>query len=145
MSNELKKIKETRRKLREIDYDSILVQLVRIPDDVRDAKLAEWKRQRAELAGQLDRLESDYIIKKAQSWGIEVPRKQEWYVGHFKNPDPDNIPGETIAIEQEWLNDIGKAVITKQIRDARFAYWKGWVDLLIPILALVVALIALLK
>jgi hypothetical protein len=43
------------------------------------------------------------------------------------------------------LNEIGKAVITKQIRTERLAYWKGWAEILIPVLSLIVAIIALLK
>jgi hypothetical protein len=36
-------------------------------------------------------------------------------------------------------------MIAKQVRAARFSYWKGWVDLLIPILALLIAALALFK
>jgi len=36
-------------------------------------------------------------------------------------------------------------MVERRIKDARFAYWKRWADILVPILALVVAIIALLK
>lgn len=93
----------------------------------------------------LDEYESRYLIRKAQSWGIEVPYKREWYTVESKNPDSANMPGETVMVFQDWLNEIGKAVVTKQIRDERFAYWRGWAQILIPIMSLAVAIIALLK
>lgn len=128
---ELKKIREIRREivgleLRELE---VYVQTQKLPDDdprkVEElAHIAEERQRQLDL---LDKYESRYLLRKAENWGIELPFKEEWYAG------------------KGLLNNLGRAVITKQIRDARFAYWKGWVELLIPVLSLLLAIIALLK
>jgi hypothetical protein len=59
-------------------------------------------------------------------------------------PDPTD-PDTRHYLTLDRLNDRGRAAVIGQIRDARLAYWKGWTDLLIPILALLIAVLALFK
>ncbi len=91
--------------------------------------------------------ESEAIIHGAETWGIEIQSKPDWY-------ETDQVTGFGIQdalknIDQKrritFLSEKGFTMITKQIREARFAYWKGWAGILIPILSLIVAILALLK
>jgi hypothetical protein len=148
-SDERKKIKELRRALLALELQELEHHFSAWNDEPPFVKAAinieafnEVRRKQTSL---LDEYESRYLIRKAQRWGIEVPYKREWYSTEITNPDPDNMVGEKVTILQDWLNPIGKAVVTKQIRDERFAFWKGWAEILIPILSLTVAIVALLK
>jgi|GEM_PF-4233006 hypothetical protein len=104
--------------------------------------LDKIERLRA-LLGEHD---SRLLEAEAEKWGIEIPTnedKSDWY--KTKDPYPDSITGDTTYTVVEYLNDKGRTMIGKQVRDAKFAYWKGWADVLIPILALIVAGLALFK
>ncbi len=144
-----KKIRQLRRKLVALELKGLDYHFRAWNDEppfVEAAqKLESLEDERHKHLALLDEYESRYLIRKAQTWGIEVPYKREWYSVEVKNPDPDNMLGEKVTVFQDWLNDIGKAVVTKQIRDERFAYWRGWAGILIPILSLMIAIIALLK
>lgn len=97
----------------------------------------EMERLR-QLAGQV---QFRIIENKAAKWGIELPNKPEWYDSALIKLDPDGTSEEMCR----WLNQSGITMVSRQIKEARFAYWKQWVDLLVPILALLVAALALLK
>ena len=136
---ELKKLRQLRRRiwrleLRMVDLALTASRYERLPSDdaVAKFKVAEDERE-AQLA-LLDEYESQYLIRKAQRWGIEVPYKKEWYIVKERNDEP-----------VYWLNEVGKAVIIRQIRNEQFAHWRRWAEILIPILSLIVAIIALMK
>jgi len=62
----------------------------------------------------------------------------------IKLPDPDNVDADEGVIDR-WLNETDRTMVSKLIRAERFAYWKSWADMLVPILALIVAILALFK
>lgn len=147
---ERKEIKRLKKSILKLELSDLAVRLRAVSDKSIDIdKAAEktvlirriWRKEAAILA----ELETNYLVRKAESWGIEVPRKRDWFVVESKTDTMDTILLEAAIEVRDTLNNLGKAVITKQIREARFAYWKAWADILIPILALVVAIIALLK
>jgi hypothetical protein len=144
MFSELKKIRELRRKLVLLEFEEIDAIFKHRRGDA-PTNLEDFKRRREEISDHLDIYESRYLIRKAESFGIEVPYKEEWHCFQIKDAEPGKVTGEVITRIKEPLNNLGVAVITKQIRDVRFAYWKGWAEILIPILSLVLAILALLK
>jgi len=108
-------------------------------------------RQRRDTLKQLiARIDSRELERMAERYGIEIPFRPEWFTTEIFMPqciiehehDHDHDFDPTV---ERWLNETGRTMILRQIRETRFSYWKGWADLLIPILALLVAALALFK
>lgn len=96
----------------------------------------ETAQERATVAEIIRECESKILIEKAARWGIEPPN------------DTDSHAQETNArlrIITPYLNRAAQAILIHKIRSARFAYWKSWSEILIPILSLLVAILAILK
>jgi hypothetical protein len=92
--------------------------------------------------------DSRVLEMEAEKWGIEIASndaKPEWYSEKTKNPYPDRIGGDTINVVREYLNEKGRTMVAKQIRDARRANVKWWIEVLIPVMALIVAIGAVFK
>jgi len=92
----------------------------------------------------LAQYDSRKITRLAEKWGIDIPNRPEWYSTEIKEVDPEEFDGRDTVIDR-WLNEEGRTIISRQVSEARFARWKQWVDLLVPILALLVALVAVFK
>jgi hypothetical protein len=145
-TKELKHVRALRRQLVALNFQELEAAIQRRRGETdNDSVFGDIAESRREITELLNAAETRYLVCIAEKWGIEVPYKREWYSFEIKNPDPGIVPGETVTIYKNSLNSLGLSVINKQIRDARFAYWKGWIDLLIPILALIVAALALFK
>jgi len=127
--------------LRELNVNLTAAQYEPPPFDKAVMKLATLDKEKQAQLALLEEYESRYLIRKAQSWGIEVSYRQEWYTLKDRNDDPGTSGDRAVLL----LNEAGKAAITKQIRNEQFAYWKHWAEILIPILSLIVAIIALSK
>ena len=84
---------------------------------------------------------SDDLVKEAIRWGVDVPDRADWWT-EYKSVSPSTIDPKTM--EYKWLNDVGLSMISKQVTDAKLEYWKSVAQILTPILALIVAIIALL-
>ena len=123
-----------------MQFDELEVALIGRVQPTADAALGDIEEQRKEIAEKLDLYETRHLIGTAESWGIEVPYKADWY-----QRDVDDSGGVELVTFSDRLNTLGKAVITRQIREARRASVKWWADILIPILALLVAFLALFK
>lgn len=105
------------------------------------------REQRDKIKKLIEQHDSRELEKQAERFGIEIPTRPDWYSTDIKTIsqfDQAYVNGQDTVIDR-WLNETGRTMIAKQLRDARFSYWKGWADLLIPILALIVAALALLK
>lgn len=85
------------------------------------------------------------IERAAERWGVDIPTRPDWYSTEINKNEYASIIGGPDLYVSRWLNETGRSMLSRQIREARFIYWKGWADLLIPILALVVAALALFK
>ncbi len=73
------------------------------------------------------------LVRKAEKLGIEIP--QEWWITMRDSP----------YIEKDYLNSEHRAKLHRLVREERFKQANKWVGLLVPILALLVALVALMK
>ena len=107
---------------------------------------------RDQLNEALERLgnhDSRTLIAEAMNWGVEVPdstRKPEWYSEEIKRSKADTLGGTTKAvIVRPYLNRTGAVMIMNQIREAKLEYWRNRTAILVPILALIVAILALCK
>lgn len=74
-----------------------------------------------------DELRSQLLLPKADRLGIEVP--QDWFY-------PVGNGGRALAPREQRR-------LKRLIDSTRFDYWKRWVELLVPVLSLLVALAAL--
>ena len=104
--------------------------------------LDEWRDRRDHCIAVFRQWISDDLVKEAVQWGVEVPDRTDWWTEYI-SVSPSTINPQ--SKEYRWLNDVGLSMISKHVRDARFEYWRGWAQILIPILSLIVAIIALLK
>jgi hypothetical protein len=103
-----------------------------------------WGREKKrKLVNLIEQYDSRVLEKQAERFGIEIPVRPDWFSTEIKPANADTLDSRDTI--DRWLNETGRTMITKQVRDARFAYWKGWAEILVPILALIVAIIALLK
>jgi hypothetical protein len=90
---------------------------------------------------QLDKLESERLLRKANSLGIEFPKASDWWwedddAGKF-SPDGETWEGKY------YLTDIGKAGVSKLIREERRKNVEWWVKIITPILSAIIALLGL--
>jgi hypothetical protein len=93
-----------------------------------------FQGESAELTRELERMTTIRMRKKAARFGLSLPPfddDESWY----------DIP----YTGSKALTDTAIAKINREVSDLRFAYWKRWVELLIPILSLITTIIALLK
>jgi hypothetical protein len=89
--------------------------------------------------------ESSIVTRKAPKYGIDIPsarEKPEWWLDDTEEQHEAGVPNNMLAeVSTQWLSAKGRAIVISQIH----AYWKGLVELLITVLALLVAILALLK
>lgn len=95
---------------------------------------SEVDQERATAAIRLRHHEIKMLVYEAATWGIEPPKESDWYLAETNSP----------KIVTPDLNDLAVARIQHRIRNARLEYWRGYAQMLIPILSLLVAIIALL-
>jgi hypothetical protein len=92
--------------------------------------------ERDRLRASLKLLETERLIKRATKYDVEVP----------ENDDTHWATDQT-ALEK-YLTDKGKKLITRRIRDKRFAFFQRWspiLAILMSLLSLLVAIIAIVK
>jgi len=98
-------------------------------------ELEQWEDEFNAHREILFEYEASDLVQEAVKW--EIDADPEWRV-ELIDIDYHRMPKmQSMA----WLNETGRTKLRKQIRDARFAYWKGWADILVPPLALAVALL----
>ena len=103
------------------------------------------REKRDHLKKLIEKYDSRELERQAERYGIEIPIRPDWFTTEIIMIDFATVPEGADAITDRWLNETGRTMISKQISEARFAYWKRWADVLIPILALIVAALALFK
>jgi hypothetical protein len=91
---------------------------------------------------ELEALETDRLVRKARRHRVLIPKDKDWWWY-----DGENIQGTSLddMWESPFLTETRKVGAEKLISEARFTNVKRWIELFIPILSLLIALIALLK
>ncbi|PYS70364.1 MAG: hypothetical protein DMF69_13770 [Acidobacteria bacterium] len=136
--------RERRRIKKEIRKAEWQVWDIEVMGSIGAPTVAPYARKlRDNLIRSLEQYDSHQLEIQAERYGIEIPVKPEWFSTEIKAADPDTVGAKDVI--DRWLNETGRAMISKQVSDARFARWKRWVELLIPIFALIVAILALFK
>lgn len=113
-------------------YDHYAPQLkaARTEDDYREAR-EPFDIDAADIVSELERLKTRKIRERAIKFGIDFPP--------FENSEDnwDEIPYSSSRA----LTEKAQTKLAHQISVARFAYWKQWAELLVPILSLLVSLV----
>lgn len=99
-------------------------------DSTFDLQRSELVSRRNELENRLAVLESSRLKHEAARFGIDLIRAVgPWYSESNRR--------------YEWLKEPEQIAASQIIREARFAWWKKWLELLVPILSLIIAILAL--
>ena len=127
--------KELQREIRQL---YIQIYLTLSPNDPAATSELEYKLRRK--IEQLDWFESPHLIRTATRLGIELPLDRDgwWYSRTFDDPFD-------IARFENVLTATGRRGARKLIKEERFRLLKAWAELLVPILALVTAILALIR
>ena len=72
------------------------------------------------------------LTKQAEKFGIDLPAFDDFLFW-------DQIPHTGVHL----LTESALSKLNREITDARFAYWKRWIDVLSPVLSVIIALLAL--
>src|SRR5262245_13905522 len=129
---------DDRRKLRklrkEVERDEELYapqfRAAKTEDDYWAVK-GEFDAVAAEDICRLENFKTHLLRKKAESFGIELPPHaddQYWYEHRFT--------------DSRYLSDKGIAKANRDIADARFAYWKRWIDVVSPVITVLISIAA---
>jgi hypothetical protein len=126
MSAYKKARKELEHKIDELHKESRVIHLV--DDDEFLQISSEHNQQIADLENELDAVESHHLIERAKNFGVDLKEAVgPWYTDHRS---------------RSWLPDKDQVRANRVIGDARFAWWKKWVELLSPVLSVVISLLA---
>lgn len=105
----------------------------------KDSELAqEQKKLRNELyplKERLDSIETKRLTSKAQRLGIDLPAKPQWWWDDSEALGPEDA--------NYYLTDIGKAGVTKLIRDERRKNIEWQVKTITPIIGALISLLGL--
>lgn len=107
--------------------------------------MEEVQRIRVELEPLEDRfdvIETERLERKASRMCIEIPRDKE---GWWRSVDTARVTDGQLSIVVSVLTSPGQRGVRKLIREERIRTTKRWFDLLVPILALIVAILALIR
>jgi lipopolysaccharide export LptBFGC system permease protein LptF len=88
------------------------------------------------LKQRLDAIETERLTKKARQLGIEIPSNRTWW---WDDLDYVSSPDEATF----YLTDIGKAGVSKLIREERRKNIEWWVKTITPILGALISLLGL--
>jgi hypothetical protein len=100
----------------------------------------EMVRNHVKLAEQI---ESELLRERAAWWGIEIPNKPEWQ--EIELISEFGIDGKTGTERDQPIvtfNEKGRAIITRQIREAQLSYLQKWVAVLTPLLSLLLSVLS---
>jgi hypothetical protein len=105
-------------------------------DDELRALNEEAATKSAPLVCQRETLKDHKVLANAAKFGIHIPSPEE---------SPKSWKKKDRWMTSTYLTSQGRAAITRETSEARFAYWERWSKMLIPILSFLVAIIALLR
>ena len=85
---------------------------------------------------QLDDLETDRLVRKARCLGIEIPNTSSWWWNDSDYVDsPDDV--------SFGLTEIGKAGVSRLIREEKRKSIEWWVRVIVPVLTALLSLLGL--
>jgi hypothetical protein len=93
---------------------------------------SDYKTRRHNYEMELEVLEAEHLLDQAGKWGVDGSARQETYDPHFTGVEP-----------RIYFNPQNKALMRRMISDAKYEWWKRWVDLLSPVVATIISIIAL--
>lgn len=85
---------------------------------------------------QFDAIETGRLMRKVLRLGIELPSKSKWWWDNLDEEGPDNF--------NSFLTDVGKAGVSKLIREERRKNIEWWVKTLTPLFGALISLLSLL-
>jgi hypothetical protein len=93
------------------------------------------------LQERLADLETEQLMRKARQLGVEVQQKESWW-WEDESFEGQMLPDGTWE-GKYYLTEIGKAGVSRLIREERKKSIEGWVKIITPILSAVIALLGL--
>jgi hypothetical protein len=82
------------------------------------------------LLAELSQLKTKKLFRMLKQFGVEWQGDESWW---YESP----------VTRKRWLNETGETRLRRLVVDARFNYWKRWVDLLSPIISTIISILAL--
>jgi len=109
------------------------LQLIKLNKDTDSKAIAVIHNKIYKYNRRINVLETDKILDKAQSYGIELPKdKKHWWW------DDIDYEGENF---RSYLTDVGKAGVKKLIRDEKRLNVEWWVKIIVSIFAALTGLV----
>lgn len=135
-------MRELRREITQLEEEEAALRAGRENPDDAPATIEEYGRNAIiinlnRLFIQLAELETERLVRKARRLGIQIPQNDSWWWADTDNADsPDNV--------NFYLTDIGKAGVTRLIRDNRRASIEWWFKtIIIPLLTILISALGL--
>ena len=130
-----RKLRKLRKEIRAIrEHHEQRLREIETDDELR--ALAEESATKSEpLVCERETLIDRKVLANAAKFGIHVPSPEE---------SPSSWKKKNRWMTSTYLTNQGRAQVTRSIAKARFAYWKQWSNLLVPILSFLVGLMGLL-
>lgn len=116
-----------------LEISLLRLELAKLDKDKDATTIAKIKSKIGECKRRLAAVETDELLDKAQSYGIELPRdKKHWW------RDDIDYAGEDF---RSYLTDAGKAGVKKLIRDEWRLAVDWWVKIIVSVLAALTGLV----
>lgn len=128
-----KKIKGLRREIEELDRGMRDAASLEEHQEINAAELYE----RWFLEEDLDVFETLELKEQAELFGISISPQDSDSLALAKFWDKTRD-------DRSFLTEKGRAVVKNRIIDARFSYWKRWIDIVTPIASTIISISALL-
>ena len=131
MFDNWKKRRKLERELKEIyNHYAPRLKAAKTEDDYRN-EAEPYHIDIAETRGEMEAMLTRKARRKAEKFGFDFPpfesSEENW----------EEIPYST----RKALSERAHAKINRDVSKARFAYWKAWVEILVPVLSLLVSLV----
>jgi hypothetical protein len=130
MFDEWKRIRSLKRELKEIDQEyRPRFRAVKTEEDSR-ALMSEYDAVAGETVSNIEIIRTRKLSNRCEKFGIDLmPFEEDWDIHPFTR--------------RSYVSVTGHAKYNRRITDARFAYWKRWVDIVAPTASVIISLLAL--
>lgn len=137
MFGDRKKRRKLEKELKE--YDDLYFSQFRAAQNAGDygAVKALYDVETAETVSALRWMQTEELRKRAKKFGIKPQGYHVLYTGEEPYWETNKHTRRT------YLSEAGAEKLNQQIVEARFAYWKRWIDILAPTASVIISLLAL--